>query len=656
MNDQAKYLTPQEKLKDLSQSLDPGICQAAIQTMKRMHMFEAYESTDLRIPFSALYLCFAHMASGYSGLKLSVEVLKPLVLTYFKKPNEESALALTKEIVEFWGIKPDKISELEKPYVVEMPSPCSLLDEQLGSDSVTLTKSLKELLKNAANLLQNPDSNTQVSYAYPAFVRWGNWLTSPKIALHIISILGHLRDLHSKAKDAYNASTELDSKLHERQKDAVIHAMENRLSIITGGPGTGKTRVIREIISVVLQKSPDLKEKTNTKIILAAPTGKAAYRMGEAIGEDPRLNEYDFSPMTLHRLLNISPNNPHPAKSELLDDAKLIIVDEFSMISLPMAAALFEALPKGCKIIFLGDPDQLPPIDTGNLASMLITDKKDTKLFKSRVHLTKNHRTDSPELSEAQTKILAGEKEYFETNPKKASNELSFSGFEHCTELNKTESILTRWIGEIETVWAKTYPSKTLKNSLLKPYDLKKTDDIKRLKACFNLLNNFRILSPVHMGIFGSQTLNKFIVHELLEKGEKQENSYLFPVGSLVLLTKNNNAIGHFNGETALVIWLNDRVTLAFPNSTASQGFDFYPIDSLSQDLQLAFAMSIHKSQGSEFEHVLIFLPPGESEMLTRPLLYTAVTRAKLGASIVSSDASLERCINTVVPNDSPCG
>lgn len=371
------------------------------------------------------------------------------------------------------------------------------------------------------------------------------------------------------------------------QRKAITSAVSRGLLILTGGPGTGKTTTLNAIISIF--------EKQGKNVLLAAPTGRAAKRMSDLTQRDAK---------TIHRLLEVvydkgskltfAHNETNPLECDVL------VVDEMSMVDVILFEKLLRAIRLGCKLIMVGDSDQLPSVGAGNLLSDLIASEiipvvKLKEIFrqaKKSCIITNAH------------KIVSGE---YPDLTKKDNDFFFFA--------RKDFDAAAKLIGDLT------------EKRLPKAYNINPIDDI-------------QILCPSRKGILGTVELNKLLQQKLnppsAHKPECKGSFCIYRVGDKVMQTKNNYDIiwrrgdeqgtGIFNGDIGKIVNINPTDRLAvieFDGRTA-----VYTFDLLSQ-IELAYAVTIHKSQGCEFEMVIIPIMDNFKRLSYRSLLYTAVTRAK---------------------------
>jgi exodeoxyribonuclease V alpha subunit len=378
--------------------------------------------------------------------------------------------------------------------------------------------------------------------------------------------------------------------LTAEQKQAVLAAVKNRLTIITGGPGTGKTTIIRAIIEIL---------KANRKsIMIAAPTGRAAKRIEES-------SFYQAS--TIHRLLKINPESGqfvHNAQNPLKTD--VLIVDEFSMVDASILYALLQALADKTQLIIIGDKDQLPSVGPGNvLRDMIQSDYFNT------IYLSRNFRQNQDSLIvENAFRVNSGETLLFPAY----SPELDFVFLPVQNEtqvLEKVESIIRYYQGE--------YP--------------------------FNS-TALQILLPMYRGDAGIDQINRLIQEKFnpepfLLKKEKMA----FKRRDKVMQTKNDYDKGVFNGDLGVIedYDVRDKQLLVSYDGAIVE----YGADELDE-LTLSYAVSVHKAQGSEYDIVVLGLLPSHSRMLSRELFYTAITRARKKLLLLSDEKTVARaCANS---------
>ncbi len=406
--------------------------------------------------------------------------------------------------------------------------------------------------------------------------------------------------------------------LDEMQRAAVMEAARNGITILTGGPGTGKTTTINAMIHFFESEGMD--------ILLAAPTGRAAKRMTEATGCEAQ---------TIHRLLEVNGNPEEEGKNgfqrneENPLEADAIIIDEMSMVDLPLMYALLGAIIPGTRVVFVGDGNQLPSVGPGSVLKDMIR----STCF-STVRLTKIFRqAGESDIVVNAHKINRGEEVILDNK----SKDFFF--------LKRQDPNMI--ISNLITLIQKKLPSYV--NA--KPYDI-------------------QVLTPMRKGLLGVERLNKILQEYLnpadASKKEKECGEKLLREGDKVMQIKNNyqlewevttkygmtidKGLGIFNGDMGIVKNINtyeETVMVEFDEHRQVK----YPY-SLLDELELAYAITIHKAQGSEYPAVLIPLLQGPRQLYHRNLLYTAVTRARQCVTLVGSEIVFQEMIHNTNEQD----
>ena len=429
--------------------------------------------------------------------------------------------------------------------------------------------------------------------------------------LHDLNISCEISETAVLAKVA-KIEKERETELDEMQRQAVAAAAGHGLLVITGGPGTGKTTTINALI--------DYFESEGLELRLAAPTGRAAKRMTEATG---------YEAQTIHRLLEVSGGTDDESRGQFGRNAEnpleadVIIIDEMSMVDIYLAHALLMAVPVGTRLIMVGDVNQLPSVGPGSVLKDII----DSGQFPV-VRLTKIFRqaTESDIIVNAH-KINKGEHVV-------ADNKSRDFFFLKRQDANVIISIVITLVQQ------------------------------KMPKYVHASQNEIQVLTPMRKGLLGVERLNT-ILQEYLnapsqDKREKEYGGGLFREGDKVMQIKNNYQIeweirgkygiavekgtGIFNGDMGIVREINtyaEMMTVEFDEGR----FVDYPFKQLDE-LELAYAVTIHKSQGSEYPAVVIPLLPGPRMLMNRNLLYTAVTRAKSCVTLVGDEGTFYQMID----------
>ena len=467
----------------------------------------------------------------------------------------------------------------------------------------------RELALNAANLLEADAQD--VENRIDALMKEGEMVTSkPDWVQNPISARAEetlVRCLKNQSQAASSlppiqvekaivwAQEKAGFSFADQQAEAVRQALQSKISILTGGPGTGKTTILRALVSILRAKK--------TKILLAAPTGRAARRMAESCSHFAQ---------TVHRLLKFDPSQGGFTQNEQNPlTCDFVIMDEASMLDLRLAAALIRSIPPRAHLLLVGDADQLPSVGSGNVLKDLIQ----CELFQvTRLAVTFRQAENSGIVGLAHG-ILAGK-----GSPPPPVDSLS--------EINPQHDVhFIRAVTPEECVTAVTRLSK----------------DILPRKFSIDPKNDLQILAPLHRGIGGIGNLNDKLRDALNPNGATQVmGAMLFREGDKVIQTRNNYDKDVFNGDMGIieaVDTLSGKVDIDFEGKKVS-----YQRMEIT-DLQPAYAISVHKSQGSEYPVVIFPLLKQHFMMLQRNLVYTGLTRAKKKVVFVGDPAAYAMAI-----------
>lgn len=405
--------------------------------------------------------------------------------------------------------------------------------------------------------------------------------------LHVAALL---RERSTGQPSAAPATLDLSAEgLSEAQADAVRATFEARLLVITGGPGTGKTTTVRGIVAAHRHAGHEL--------ILCAPTGRAAKRLSEAAGAEAR---------TIHRLLEWNPATARFQRDEENPlEGSLVLVDEASMLNLQLAERLFQAIPAHVPLVLVGDVDQLPPVGPGQVLRGLI----ESGIARVVRLQTVFRQAQASRIVAGAHAILRG-----------ALPEPTPAG--------------TQGVGDLFVVKARD-PETTL---------TRLAEMLTRLPSAYGLSpkRDLMVLSPMRRGPLGTERLNAFLQHALnpsRDGGGPSDERAPRP-GDRIMQLRNDYEKDVFNGDLGEVQNVEGGITYAMFDGRAVR----YRRDELDA-LSLAYASTIHKVQGSEFPAVIIVLHASHHVLLSRPLLYTAVTRAKRLVVILGDERALARAI-----------
>ncbi len=423
------------------------------------------------------------------------------------------------------------------------------------------------------------------------------------------------------------------------QKIAVILGIISPFLIITGGPGTGKTTTVAKIISLLLTLNDNL------RIALSAPTGKAAARLNESI-RNARVKAtpevvnklQNIEAKTIHRLLVFRSDSSFRYNEENCLPYDVIIVDESSMIDVALMSKLLNAVPTGAKVILLGDKDQLASVEAGSVFGDLCRSVKESEnKFPDDILQNINEFYDNPlqnlDMSAAEIKTLSGHivhlKKSYRFDSKKGIGKLSYSIIN-----NKLSDSIIKGFSNCENKDVKICNDFWNVKDILKPYEeyIEETD----LAKAFEKLGRIKILCALRNGLSGVDYYNSVVEKYLQKRGliEIKPGSRYYH-NQPVMMTQNDYANMIFNGDVGLVrMNEEDKLRVYFPTESGEiRSFDPNKLSGLVT----VYAMTIHKSQGSEFNEVIVVLPDNaDINILTRELLYTAVTRAKEKVTVIT--------------------
>ncbi|HEX3787989.1 MAG TPA: ATP-dependent RecD-like DNA helicase [Pseudonocardiaceae bacterium] len=421
-----------------------------------------------------------------------------------------------------------------------------------------------------------------------------------------ISLAGQLRSLLSTGAERLPAFADVDwsralawlrndtgTELAPAQQDAVRLALTNKVAVLTGGPGCGKSFTVRSVVALARAR--------RAKVVLAAPTGRAAKRLTELTGHEAS---------TVHRLLELRPGGDAAYDKDRPLDADLVVVDEVSMLDVLLANKLVKAVPPGAHLLLVGDVDQLPSVGPGEVLRDLLTEctpiphARLTQIFRQAKEsgvVTNAHRINSGEFP-----VVRGLSDFF------------------LFAVDEAEEAATLTVDVV----ARRIPAK---------FGLNPRRDV-------------QVLTPMHRGPAGAGALNALLQEALTpsrpDLPERRFGGRVFRVGDKVTQIRNNydkGANGVFNGTLGVVTGLDpvEQKLVVRTDEDEEVDYDFAELDELTH----AYAMTIHRSQGSEYPCVVIPVTMSAWMMLQRNLLYTAVTRAKKMVVLVGSPKAISQAV-----------
>lgn len=444
--------------------------------------------------------------------------------------------------------------------------------------------------------IDNGSLNTEVvggeTLIYPPYL----YYAEKKVATRLLQLQQATEPLSEDNLSLFIKVWEKDNQIQlaQKQKEAIKACLHHGVLVLTGGPGTGKTTVIKGILSIL--------KAQGLKIRLAAPTGRAAKRLSETTGQKA---------LTIHRLLEANnlaqDDNLQLGFSKDIDDqldADVIILDEVSMVDIVLMHHFLNAVPDGCRIILVGDTDQLPAVGPGSVLKDIIRSQKIPAIRLDEI------------FRQAQTSMIIQNAHIINAGrlPDLRKQYSDFVFYELNDDTSITQKILD--------LCTKDLPHEG-----------------------FDVLKDVQILSPMHRFLCGVENLNLMLQEQLNPKKNQDELKYssqTFRVGDKIMHIRNNYQKNVFNGDIGFIQDINnEKLTVDYFDHIVT-----YEKNELNE-LTLAYASSVHKSQGSEYKVVIIPLSTSHYIMLQRNLLYTAITRAKQKVIIIGSKKALMTAVQS---------
>jgi exodeoxyribonuclease V alpha subunit len=518
------------------------------------------------------------------------------------------ALQLAEKAADLLGVSLDRAKQAIDALIAEQGAQSEWLTRSADGSLVFVparasSKENKNQAREAASEYATPNSLIPHPQAEQVVYLWPFYNAEQNIARQIRRLSAPAQDQlaefkNVKAEVMFDYLSQKENlQLAEKQKAGVVLALTKPVSILTGGPGTGKTTSMRALIRALQAK--------HKSIVLAAPTGRAAKRLSEATGVEAK---------TLHRLLQIKPGGQPLFNQDSPIPADIVIVDECSMLDTLLMNTLLKAIATGTHLLLVGDADQLPSVGAGNvladlIASGLVPVVRLDRIF--RQSATSAIATNAHRINAGEMPLAGGEINDF------------FIFAEDDTE--KAGALVVDLVTQ-------------------------------RIPSKFGFApSEIQVLAPMHNGKCGVGFLNEALQAALnppaANKAQKPFGNRVFRVGDKVLQMRNNYDLDVFNGDGGMVTKIDaeDQVVVVKLEDGRSVGYDFTELDQLS----LAYATSIHKSQGSEYPVVVIPIVMSHYMMLERKLVYTAITRAKQLAVLVGSRKALGMAVKNAGANKS---
>lgn len=460
------------------------------------------------------------------------------------------------------------------------------------------------------------------------------WQDEQQVANAILQRLQPLALVNKKQCQQDFADWRSDIEGVDWQKVAVLMAMTRKFTIISGGPGTGKTTIVLRLLNMLFNQDSGL------KIALAAPTGKAAARLQQSINDS---GQSDIEAKTLHRLLGITTHNEHGRYSQQRPLAiDVVIVDEASMIDISLMAKLIKSLSENTRLILLGDSQQLASIESGAVLANLC---RDQPAFSTDFLAL---------LSEVTGLTLANNEKQGQSALKDSVVKLQHSyRFDQQSDIGKlAKAVQTgneQAVFEVITspeynMWEQPVDSGGGAQQVYdgyRPY-FDAVVNGADAETCLQEFERFRVLCALKQGPESVSSVNELISRKLLKQGWRTNLDFYH--GRPIMVTQNDYRQHLFNGDTGLVLRdQTGQLKACFYSENSLRWFELTRLPAH----ETAFAITVHKSQGSEFDKVCILLPEQDSAILNRELLYTAITRAKKQVMLLCTQTILTKTIST---------
>lgn len=556
------------------------------------------------------------------------------------------------------------ISKEENYYKEKLTNQNQLVDQQTQENLLALFTNVmrayyvmrvtaKDSLENFVQILQrhpffyqltNQQNQRQYQHNMPmifAYERQTLYLWTHRSHHAEVQLLAHIERI-AHGKVALFATDKLADNLNTEQKQAVLLAAKSAFTMITGGPGTGKTHTVAQIVGALMANA-----KHPPRLALAAPTGKAAQRMSESLQKNLEKNQASNAitlpkPKTIHRLLGLGASSTpryHAANPLPFD---IIIIDEASMLGVELAEQLLAAVRTGARLILLGDAHQLAAVDSGAVLAdlcridtlqpyqvQLVESRRfheDSGVGKLAKLINQRDFTDKHTLFDQFTALIAAEKA------------LGFNNIRTQNAPIDKQKLYANLVKNYQNYFLKTKEC----YGIFAKFDAQKQQQI--VKELLEKLNEYRILCASHQGICGDEAINAYISAEHRQNLGVQIQKSPWYHGRVVMIVKNSYDLGLYNGDIGICLDTAQGFTVFFEGEklrkVAASALD-------SSIATAAYAMTVHKSQGSEWATVAVVFDETHRQLLSKELFYTAVTRAKDRVQIYSTDEAVITALTT---------
>jgi exodeoxyribonuclease V alpha subunit len=563
----------------------------------------------------------------------------------------------------------------------------SLCGEGFGDGAIdAIVTSIEVLLQSnraPAVIGQLEDEYRPLLYIAPYIVHQSIYCCERELAIRLAALLSAHPKEQPDAKQLARALQDVIARpvivqgkrivMSDEQCSVVSASARAGLTVISGGPGTGKTSIVVAIMRLMVRLGVD-----PLQIALTAPTGKAAYRMGECVSEsltriedrdavDQALLDARLEPSTIHRLLGYSPNSGrfrHHRNNPL--SAKVVIVDEGSMLDVTLMERLTNAIQPGARLILLGDANQLPSVAAGSVFRDLVPSGEDGlgPLAAASMRLEVNHRMKTDDASGRSILLAARSINDGDANllssvdeanapivvRRSSAEELAFVGVEFLAAApRELGPFLDRWYGD--HVRGGKDVAELVKREYIERDGGFDDADCDRLRLLFAHVGKSRILCVTRVFETGAERINARLHSRAAESANVAAERIPFVVGEPLIVLRNDYERGLFNGDNGILLWVRRGSSAQVAMAIFPRGDNFvaFRIEALREFVELSYAMTVHKAQGSEFDSIAIVLPEKPVAVLTRELVYTAVSRSRTSVVIVGDESVLGNAIATRV-------